>query len=175
MAQPNNANDYQTCCGSVHVKTATIGIGIFQLILLAISIILTAVVGTKESIYVDNSNLIVNLIFGCILLVILALMFFGVWKKRGNFLIPHLVWSVLSAIGCVILLILIFTQYKFDQVILYFFIIILSMVLHIYFFTVVYKCCMYFYDVEKDRALNPSGAPLGMEKSDAEFWRIPVQ
>lgn len=166
------SESFTTLWGLLHVKKASFYIGILEIVLFAISAILFMFKLAHHFDNIEEVNMIVNLTFGGVLLIMVGIMFIGLKKENGNYLIPHLAWQVVCIIGLIVGLIFMFIYHKeFDigSLILTIAFIVVRLPLQMYCFTVVYRCCEYFYD-KPNNSFEPTGKQLKNEISDYDFW-----
>lgn len=95
----SNHPTYKCCCGSIHVVTGGIIIGILEIfgcISSTIGLIVNRATG------VELGNIYAGFIGSLITLIVVALMFVGINKKQHQWIIPHLVLQTLGILGLLI-------------------------------------------------------------------------
>jgi len=102
----DNNKKYRLCC--CHVKTWTLVIGIIELIGLLIQVASTIanyVMGRNiQGAFGTQSlaGMIVGIIFLILGIIVVVLLIQGVRKIKPNWLIPHMIWQVLSILAAII-------------------------------------------------------------------------
>lgn len=125
---------------------------------------------------ISETNAIVNLCLSGTLVVMVTIMFLGLKRENSNYLIPHLAWQIVTIIGLVVGLLFTFLYQDADSdvaiLVTVVVVVITRLCLQVYFFTVVFRCCMFFYDKSKNFNENQSSARAteNKEVSDEEFW-----
>jgi len=97
----DNDKRYRLCC--CHVKTWTLVIGIIELVGLIIEVIATIATYASGS---SGSSSLGGMIFGIIMLIagiaVVVLLIQGVRTIKPNWLIPHMVWQVVTIASSII-------------------------------------------------------------------------
>lgn len=168
-------NKYRAFMGLMHVKKATFVIGIYEIFLFVLSVFGFAFGAKHHLAIINETNLVINVVFGAVLMVMVCIMFTGLRKENGNYMIPHLAWQVVGIIGLFVgMVFMIIYQSQFDSVLFYFLIAFICMRIgcQVYFFTIVYNCCMYLYD--KPYFTEPDALPYAATKNDLgeSFWNF---
>jgi len=97
----DNDKRYRLCC--CHIKTWTLVIGIIELVGLIIEVIVTIATYASGS---SGSSSLGGMIFGIIMLIagiaVVLLLIQGVRTIKPNWLIPHMVWQVVTIASSII-------------------------------------------------------------------------
>lgn len=176
MSFDPNSPRYRTCCSCCHVKTCTIIFGVLEAIGLAGQMIQYLTTGQAS-----KGAVIGGIVLFAAGILVLVLLFMGVYKESGSLLLPHLIFQGLS-IGMLVLLIILLTtmglaavgiqsqrrggesddnasNIKSDDqntiLILAYIIFGLVIVLQVWYFVVVFKCYRYFKDKERSAYAAP--------------------
>jgi len=103
----DNDKRYRLCC--CHIKTWTLVIGIIELVGLIIEVIVTIATYASGS---SGSSSLGGMIFGIIMLIagiaVVLLLIQGVRTIKPNWLIPHMVWQVVTIVSSIIMAIIYF-------------------------------------------------------------------
>uniref|UniRef100_A0A915J6T0 DUF7027 domain-containing protein n=1 Tax=Romanomermis culicivorax TaxID=13658 RepID=A0A915J6T0_ROMCU len=102
LLTPDYDSYNRCCCNTMHIRTGAFWVGVCQLI----SVVLNAFIVFLQAFFVDshhrkqlNFSIIAFICLPLILTpIVVGLMFWGLYKYKANFLIPHLVYQMLIVI-----------------------------------------------------------------------------